>query len=138
MAYGSHDPAWREKFVRWVSAFPHVARCSLRGERPASQVFALIGADTVARLRSVGHMPCFVALRLAEMLREACDRYHLDRFAIIQIDRERALLIDHIEAWERLLKTPLPKVYSIKIRRFIAILLPRFRKIGPGGEQRFV
>jgi putative membrane protein len=47
----------------------------------------------------------------------------MDRFAFIQIDKERALLIDHIGACERILKTPLPLVYSIKIRRFIALFL---------------
>ena len=47
----------------------------------------------------------------------------MDRFAFIQIDRERALLIDHIEACERILKTPLSRAYSIQIRRFILLFL---------------
>jgi putative membrane protein len=47
----------------------------------------------------------------------------MDRFAFIQLDKERATLIDHIGACERILKTPLPMVYSIKIRRFIALFL---------------
>jgi ion channel-forming bestrophin family protein len=123
VAYGPNDPEWREKFVRWTAAFPHVARCSLRGQPPAPEVAALVGTAVAARLDSVGHMPSYVALRLAEMLRDACERFQLDRFAFLQIDRERALLIDHIGACERILKTPLPKVYSIKIRRFIALFL---------------
>ena len=41
----------------------------------------------------------------------------------MQVDRERAALIDHIGACERILKTPLPLVYAIKIRRFIALFL---------------
>ncbi len=47
----------------------------------------------------------------------------MDRFAFLQLDRERAALIDHIGACERILKTPLPLVYAIKIRRFIALFL---------------
>ena len=47
----------------------------------------------------------------------------MDRFAFMQVDRERAALIDHIGACERILKTPLPLVYAIKIRRFIALFL---------------
>jgi putative membrane protein len=39
------------------------------------------------------------------------------------MERERSLLMDHIGACERILKTPLPLVYSVKIRRFIAIFL---------------
>jgi putative membrane protein len=68
-------------------------------------------------------MPSFVALKLADLLRQACDRSGMDRFAFLQVDRERATLIDHIGACERILKTPLPVVYSIKIRRFIALFL---------------
>jgi ion channel-forming bestrophin family protein len=41
----------------------------------------------------------------------------------LQIDKERASLIDHIGACERILKTPLPLVYGIKIRRFIFLFL---------------
>lgn len=47
----------------------------------------------------------------------------MDRFSFLQIDRERASLIDHVGACERILRTPLPIVYAIKIRRFIALFL---------------
>jgi putative membrane protein len=47
----------------------------------------------------------------------------MDRLTFLQVDRERAMLIDHIGACERILKTPLPLVYSIKIRRFIVLFL---------------
>jgi putative membrane protein len=68
-------------------------------------------------------MPGFVALQLAGLLREACDRLGMDRFAFLQLDRERALLMDHVGGCERIRKTPLPTVYAIKIRRFIALFL---------------
>ena len=68
-------------------------------------------------------MPSFVAMKVAALLREGYERLEMDRFAFLQIDRERALLIDHIGGCERILKTPLPRVYSIKIRRFIFLFL---------------
>ena len=123
LSYGPADKAWREKFVKWVAAFPHVVRCSLRGEQLSPEVTALVGSDGSARIAASAHMPSFVALTLAELLRDACDRYDMDRFAFMQVDRERAALIDHIGACERILKTPLPLVYAIKIRRFIALFL---------------
>jgi len=123
LAYGPGDSIWREKFVKWAAVFPHIARCNLRGEQPSSEVAALVGQDGSSQVASAGHMPSFVALKLAELLREACDGYDMDRFAFLQVDRERALLIDHIGACERILKSPLPLVYSIKIRRFIALFL---------------
>ena len=83
----------------------------------------MVGQENADQVAAADHMPSFVALKLAELLREACDRLEMDRYAFIQVDRERALLIDHIGACERILKTPLPRVVSIKIRRFILMFL---------------
>lgn len=123
LAYGPDDPAWRRRFIQWTASFPHVARASLRGDPLSPEVAGLVGPADADRIAAAAHMPSHVALQLAEMLRDACRRENLDRFAFIQIDRERALLIDHIGACERILKTPLPLVYSIKIRRFILLFL---------------
>lgn len=123
LVYGPSDSTWREKIVKWVAVYPHIARCSLRGEQPPPEVAALVGEETSRRIASAVHMPSYVAMKLAELLREACDSHQMDRFAFIQVDRERAALIDHIGACERILKTPLPKAYAIKIRRFIALFL---------------
>jgi putative membrane protein len=95
----------------------------LRGEQPSPEVAELVGQDNSDQIAASVHMPSFVALKLADLLREACDRHNMDRFAFLQVDRERAALIDHIGACERILKTPLPLVYAIKIRRFIALFL---------------
>ncbi len=123
LSYGPPDSVWRERFVKWVAVFPHVARCNLRGEQLSPEVAALVGPDGSAQIAASVHMPSYVALQLADLLREACDSYNMDRFAFLQMDRERAALIDHIGACERILKTPLPLVYAIKIRRFIALFL---------------
>jgi ion channel-forming bestrophin family protein len=123
LAYGPAAPTWREQFVRWAAIFPHVARCSLRGQPPTTEVAALIGPDEAACLARADHMPSFVAFRLAELLREACACGQMDRFAFLQVDRERSLLIDHVGACERIRKTPLPLVYAIKVRRAIALFL---------------
>lgn len=128
LSYGPTDTAWQESFVKWVAVFPHVARCSLRGEALPPEVTALVGADEARQIEASVHMPSYVSLRLADLLREACSRRYshadtMDRFAFLQLDKERAALIDHIGACERILKTPLPRVYAIKIRRFIALFL---------------
>jgi putative membrane protein len=41
----------------------------------------------------------------------------------LQADKERADLINHIGGCERILSSPLPRVYSIQIRRFIFLFL---------------
>jgi putative membrane protein len=123
LSYGPNDPVWQDSLVRWVAVFPHVIRSSLRNEPPSPEVLKLVGPEAAAKLAAADHMPSVVAMQLGRLLRDACDRTAMDRFAFMQIDRERALLIDHVGACERILKTPLPRVYAIKIRRFITIFL---------------
>lgn len=123
MSYGPSNSEWRESAIRWAAVFPHVARHSLRGEKPAPEVAHLVGPENAILIANADHMPSFVALKLGELLRNACEKFEMDRFAFMQLDRERAMLIDHIGACERILRTPLPLVYSIKIRRFILLFL---------------
>jgi len=123
LAYGPKDQTWREQFVHWAAAFPHAARQSLRRESAAEEFVHLIGATNAKDVAQSQHMPSRVAFRLAEQLEHATTVGSMSSFAFLQIDRERALLIDHIGACERILKTPIPLVYSIKIRRFIFLFL---------------
>ncbi|MBS0266017.1 MAG: hypothetical protein JSS02_29060 [Planctomycetes bacterium] len=123
LTYGPDDPAWRSTFVRWAAAFPHVARRSLRGERELPEIARLLGRDEAQRIANADHMPGFVALQLARLLREGFGRDNLNALTLLQVDRERAALIDHIGGCERILKSPLPRAYAIKIRRFILFFL---------------
>lgn len=121
VAYGPDDLAWRDRVVRWAAAFPHVARASLRGEGLPPEAAKLVGPEGAARLGTADHLPSMVALELAQLLREAEGR--MDRFAFVQADRERAMLIDHVGGCERILKTPLPFAFVVKIRQFIVLYL---------------
>lgn len=123
LTYGPSERRWREEVVRWTAGFPHVARHSLRGEREAAEIASLLGDTAAERVTAADHMPSQVAREIARLLRGATDAGTMDRFAFIQADRERALLIDHIGGCERILKTPLPRTYSIKIRRFMLLFL---------------
>jgi ion channel-forming bestrophin family protein len=123
LSYGPENREWQQKFVRWVAVFPYVACLSLRGEKPSAKIVALVGQDGADHLAAAHHMPSAVAITLAGLLREATDTYGMDRFAFLQADRERAMLIDHLGACERIRKTPLPLVYTIKIRQFIGFFL---------------
>ena len=123
LAYGPDDPQWRDEIVRWAAAFSHVCRCSLRGQAPGPELTELLGPDRVAMLAETAHMPSRVAFEISRLLEEGCERFGMDRFAFRQIDAEKARLIDHLGGCERILRTPLARVYSIKIRRFIALFL---------------
>jgi putative membrane protein len=123
LAFGPADPRWREQVILWTAALAHVVRRSLRGEREMPEVAALLGQAETERIASAEHMPSYVNERIAELLRQARDEFGMDGYAFLEIDRERATLIDHIGGCERILNTPLPRIYAIHIRRFIFLYL---------------
>jgi len=123
LTYGPTDAAWRKRFTAWASAFPHVARNSLRGDRVPAEVTSLLSQREADELERCEHMPSLVSLKIAMLLREASECHGMDRFSFLRIDHERAELINHIGACERILKTPVPRVYAIKVRQFIMLFL---------------
>lgn len=110
------------RFLRWVAAWPHVMRESLREERSLNDVVPLIGPEEAQKVRAASHMPTHVGARLARFLTELRLR-GLDDFAFQRAERERAILIDDIGACERIKNTPMPFVLAIKTRRFIFLFL---------------
>ena len=124
LAFGPADPAWRRALVRWTIAFAHVCRRSLRDERTLPEVARLVGATESAPGRpGPAACPATSAWSSPRVLQAGVERLGMDRFAYLQADKERALLIDHIGGCERILSTPMPRVLSIQIRRFLFLFL---------------
>jgi putative membrane protein len=124
LAHGPADPRWREQFIRWTAAFAWAAKARLRSETVVPELVPLLGDKETARVQAAEHMPVYVALRIEELLRQACRGENgLDRFAFLQAQRERAGLIDNLGGCERIRSTPLAQVYSVTIRRFIIFYL---------------
>jgi putative membrane protein len=124
LAHGPADERWRAALVRWTVAFAWTAKARLRGETVVPELSPLLGEKEANRVQAMEHMPSWAALRLDELLRDACERADgMDRFAFLQAERERAALIDHLGGCERIRATPLARVYSVTIRRFILIYL---------------
>ena len=120
LSYGPDDAGWQKEFARWVAATSFVFRISLRGCRECEHLEEILGKEEAAKVFSAEHMPTYALEKLASLLREAREK-GMDSYAFLQVDEQRALLMDHIGACERILKTPLPGVYSIKIRRLILL-----------------
>ena len=123
LSYGPQDEGWRTDFIRWIAVFPHVCRLNLRSEKPDEKVIALMGPEVAAQIGAADHMPNYVIYKLGQLLQKAVEEHGMDRLAFIQADTQRPELIDHIGACERILKTPLPLVYVIKIRQYLVLFL---------------
>jgi putative membrane protein len=123
LAHGPPDRAWRDRAVRWVACYGHVAMCNLRGIRELPQVAAILGDADAAEIAASAHMPSYVALRIGDHLRDAADNRGMDRFGFLQADRERSHLINHIGGCERILRTPVSRLYVIACRRMTLLLM---------------
>lgn len=83
----------------------------------------LLGPTDAQQVALAQHAPSHVASVLACLIEDARRSGAMDGYAFLEVDRERALLVDHLGACERILRTPLPRVHSIKLRRFILLYL---------------
>jgi putative membrane protein len=128
LAYGPKDGKWQSNFIRWVAAFPHVIRRSLRGERGFPELNHLLPDEDLDWLAQAKHMPDAVASAIAEELSNA--RAHaespMDGFAFHRAERERSKLIDYLGGCERILKTPLARSGAIQVRQFVFLYLISF------------
>jgi putative membrane protein len=124
LAHGPADDRWREQLIRWTAAFAWAAKARLRGDKEMPELTPLLGDKEAERVRAAEHPPSYVALRIEGLLRQACQGAEgMDRFAFLQAERERAALIDHLGGCERIRNTPLARVYSVLISRFVLIYL---------------
>jgi putative membrane protein len=117
------ESRWRKEMVRWTVAFSFAVRESLRKEKNLDDLTDVLTELELNELKSAGHMPLFVANKIASLLHEARSRQYIDGFVFEMLEGQRILLIDHLGGCERILKTPMPLVYAIKARRFILIFL---------------
>jgi len=120
---GPQESLWRKEMVKWTVAFSFAARESLRNGKNFDNLTDLLSDQELEALKAAVHMPLFVAGKIASLLQQARLNHHIDGFVFAELEGQRILLIDHIGACERILKTPMPLVYAIKARRFILIFL---------------
>ncbi len=122
LTYSSAPAEWRNKFAAWVALLPHIMRQSLRAETDVSVIQRLVKLES-KDIEKVSHRPSWGAVNIAKLLDQARTNNWLDSFSFHRAERERSILIDNIGASERILKTPIPFVMVIKLKRFLLIFL---------------
>lgn len=121
-SYGEKNHPYVEQALKWIAAWPHIMRESLRKEKELTDVKALLGDIEVNKLRSAEHMPMYAGTRIATLLL-ALKNQGFDSFAFLRAETERSQLIDAIGSCERIRNTRMPLVLAIKTRRFIFLFL---------------
>ena len=128
LAYGPRDGQWQSDFIRWVAAFPHATRRSLRGERNFPELKQLLPNKDLRWLEQSQHMPDAVASAIANELHHARTnpKQPMDGFSFMRAERERSKLIDYLGGCERILKTPLARSTVIQVRQLVFLFLLTF------------
>ncbi len=134
-SYGPNDDFWRQAMSKWISVYPFAVKESLRQQKHFDDLNNLLSEDELAALKNAQHMPLFVVSKIAGLLEQVRAKQMIDPLVFAEFERQRSLLVDYLGGCERILKTPMPLVYAIKIRRFILIylLLLPFSLIGSVG-----
>lgn len=125
--YGNNNPQWQRAMNKWLISFAFATKESLRGQKNFSDIDDILSETEINELKNAQHAPLFVANKIAALLNQAHQHYIMDKLLLIELEKHRSLLIDCLGGCERILKTPMPLVYAIKIRRFILtylLLLP--------------
>lgn len=121
-SYGPRNGEWRNQFIRWSAVLPHVIRCSLREEFSSTEISRLVGRSNAKRVSEAKHMPTFVSSILAQMLSEG-RREGMSRYAFLQAEQQRSMIIDYLGGCERIRNTPLARASAIQVRQFIFMFL---------------
>lgn len=121
--HGRLTPEESRAFARWVVAFAHAARRSLRHQEGAPEVARLMSEADFAEYNAARHRPIYVAERVSALLEGygRAGRLH----PMIQTHAEALLanLVDCLGGCERIEKTPTPAGYVLLLKRAIAFFL---------------
>lgn len=121
--YGPKNKQWQKEFVKWIACFPYACMESLRFSTKFTEIKRVLTDEEHEKITKHRHVPLAVASEIARLVEQAKTQGDFDGFEYMEIEKHRALLIDYIGACERILKTPMPLVYAIKVRRFILFYL---------------
>ncbi len=121
--YGAGNTLWQQEMCKWIVSFSFSSKELLRSEKNFADLSDLLTADEIAQLQQAPHAPLLTAHKIAALLETAHFKQQLSPWILTEFDEQRSLLIDYVGACERIVKTPIPLVYAIKVRRFILIYL---------------
>jgi putative membrane protein len=119
----SGDEAAILKIANYIGALPFLIKNHLREDQNMEEVKELIDAPLYSYILGEKNKPLALASALANALGVARKNDGLDSFSFLKAEEQRAIIVDCLGACERILKTPMPFVMSIKSRRFILIFL---------------
>lgn len=120
-AFVGRDRATFERIVYWTATYPYATMNSLRGKAGLGPVAERLPQAEVEAVLAAGHIPLAVSVRISSLLADARDRGVISDYVAMTLDGSVLRLIDYLGGCERIMKTPLPFVYVIHLRRALIL-----------------
>lgn len=117
------DDLKKEDTLGLITALPILIKNHLRSIINTEETKSYLSHQDYVDLQNTSHKPNFIGLRIAEQLSFMCENKLISPFAFLKAEELRQALINSLGACERILKTPIPIVMAIKVRRFIFLFL---------------
>ncbi len=113
------DRAEKEATLRLVVAFAFAMKLHLRGEGVNEKLAPLMSEIQYFRLKDINHPPLQIAFWIGDYLQYQYDRDRLNAYQLAALHKLVDELVDILGGCERILKTPLPLIYPIILRKLV-------------------
>lgn len=115
------DRAYKEANLRLIVAFAITMKLHLRGEIIDDEVAALVGETQFFRLKYTNHPPLQIAFWVSDYLQEQHERDRLNIYQLTALQKLVDQLVDILGGCERILKTPLPLIYPLILKKLVLV-----------------
>jgi ion channel-forming bestrophin family protein len=115
------DRVEKESTLRLVVAFAVAMKLHLRREAVNEELERLMSPLRYGKLKSVNHAPLEIAFWIGDFLQHRYNRNCVNIYQLTSLQKLVDDLVDILGGCERILKTPLPLAYAIKLRQLLMI-----------------
>lgn len=126
------DRLEKEAILRLAVAFSVAMKLHLRREAVNQELETLMSPLHYGKLQSVNHAPLEIAFWIGDYLQHQYNRNFVNIYQLAALQKLVDDLVDILGGCERILKTPLPLAYAIKLKQLLlmyCLILP-FELVG--------
>lgn len=116
-----NDRAKKEATLRLLVAFAIAMKLHLRAEPLDDQLASLMSEIQYFKLKDTQHPPLQIAFWIRDYLQHQHERNCLNIYQLTSLHNLVDNFVDILGGCERILKTPLPLIYSMKLRQLLLI-----------------
>ncbi|WP_332248841.1 bestrophin family protein [Mastigocladopsis repens] len=124
---GPKDKAYKEAVLGLVVAFTFAMKLHLRREPVSYELASLMSPEQYSKLKQTNHPPLEIAFWIGDFLQAQYEQNNINIFQMNSLQELLDDMVDILGGCERILKTPMPLIYTITLKLLLTIyflLLP--------------